>query len=122
MKIRFYHYPKCSTSNAGLTFLRSKHIEPEIVLYCDDGIKKTELKELMNLLQISKPLGIIKRNGLTYRHLGLAHKEPSDDEMLDVIVQNPKLLQRPILVCGNMAVVGKNEEVIQSFLTLCQQS
>jgi arsenate reductase len=122
MKIRFYHYPKCSTSNAGLAFLRSQNIEPEIVLYCDNSIAKQELKELMNLLQISKPLDIIKRNGLTYRHLGLAHKELSDDEMLDVIVQNPKLLQRPILVCGKNAVIGKNDALIESFLKLCQQS
>jgi arsenate reductase len=115
MKIAIYHYPKCSTSNAALAFLRLQNIDPEIVLYCDKGLTKQEILSLMQILVISKPLNLIKRNGLTYRHLGLAHKNLSDDEWIDAIIQNPKLLQRPIIICKNNAVIGKNEEVIENF-------
>ncbi len=111
-----YHYPKCSTSNAALAFLRSKNIEPKIILYCDTGLAKEEVCYLMRLLSLEKPSSLIKKNGLTYRHLGLAHKNLSDEEMLDTIIQNPKLLQRPIIICGDRAIIGKNEDTIAKML------
>ena len=120
MKITLYHYPKCSTSNAALSFLRSQNIEPELILYCEKGLKRQEILNLMQLLKISKPLDLIKRNGLTYRYLGLAHKNLLDEELIDVIIKNPKLLQRPIIIYDNKAVIGKNEEVLENFLKLCQ--
>jgi arsenate reductase len=116
MQLKIYHYPKCSTSNAALSFLRSQNIEPELILYCEKGLEKQEILNLMQLLKISKPLDLIKRNGLTYRHLGLAHKNLSNDEWIEVIMQNPKLLQRPIIIYDNKAVIGKNEEIIANFL------
>lgn len=116
MKVQIYHYPKCSTSLFALSFLRSKNIKPEIILYCERGLRKEEILNLMELLKISKPLNLIKRNGLTYRNLGLAHKNLSNDELIEVIIQNPKLLQRPIIIYDNKAVIAKNEEIIQEFL------
>ncbi len=120
MKVQIYHYPKCSTSNAALSFLRSQNIEPEIILYCEKGLEKKEISNLIQLLSISRPMDLIKRNGLTYRYLGLAHKNLSDEELIDVIIENPKLLQRPIIIFNNKAIIGKNTEIIENFLKLSQ--
>ncbi len=112
----FYHYPKCSTSNAALAFLRTKNIEPHIVLYCDTGLTKDDIHFFMKLLKLDNPISLVKKNGLTYRHLGLAHKNLSAEELVNTIIQNPKLLQRPIIICGNRAVIGKNEDAIAKML------
>jgi arsenate reductase len=119
--IKIYHYPKCSTSSTALAFLRSQNMEPEIILYCEIGLQKTEILKLMDLLAISKPLDLIKRNGITYRNLGLAHKSLSDEELIDVIIHNPKLIQRPIIIYNNKAIIGRNTEIIQNFLSQFRQ-
>ena len=116
MHITIYHYPKCSTSTNALAFLRSKNIEPKIILYCETGLTREEILHVMQLLSIKDFKDLIKRNGLTYRHLGLAHKTLNSEEWLETIMQNPKLLQRPIIIHGNNAVIGKNSEIIQLFL------
>ena len=116
MKIKIYHYPKCSTSNEALAFLRSQNIEPEIILYCEKGLKKEEVLNLIQLLKFENPLYLIKRNGITYRNLGLARKNLSNDELIELIMKNPKLLQRPIIIFNNKAIIGKNQEIIEDFL------
>ena len=116
MHITIYHYPKCSTSTNALAFLRSKNIEPQIILYCEAGLTQAEILHIMQLLSIKDFKDLIKRNGMTYRNLGLAHKNLSNEEWFDVIIQNPKLLQRPIIIHGNNAVIGKNSEIIELFL------
>jgi arsenate reductase len=119
MKVQIYHYPKCSTSINGLAFLRSRELNPEIILYCDKGVTKDEILNLMKMLDMLNPLDIIKRNGITYRNLGIAGKNLSHDELLDIIVQNPKLLQRPIIVIDDKkAVIGKNLDIMDKFLSL----
>jgi arsenate reductase len=119
MKVQIYHYPKCSTSVNSLAFLRSKGLNPEIILYCDKGVTKDEILNLMKMLDMSNSLDIIKRNGITYRNLGIAGKNLSHDELLDIIMQNPKLLQRPIIVIDDKkAVIGKNLNIIDKFLNL----
>jgi arsenate reductase len=120
MRLKIYHYPKCSTSNTALAFLKSKFVEVEVILYSEKALQKVEILNLMQLLKFEKPLNLIKRNGLTYRNLGLAHKNLSDAEWIEEIIKNPKLLQRPIIVCDNKAVIGKNVETIADFLKLCQ--
>ena len=119
-QIIIYHYPKCSTSAAALAFLRSKNIEPEIILYCEKGLQKNEILQLMKLLNIKDFKEIIKRNGITYRNLGLAHKNLSNEEWLETIIQNPKLLQRPIIIFQSTAIIGKNTEIIDEFLKKMQ--
>ncbi len=112
-----YHYPKCSTSQAGLSFLRSKGFNPEIILYCESGLTKEEILHLMKLLNLSHPIEIIKRRGITYRNLGLAHKTLSDEELIDIIIQNPKLLERPIVIVSDKkAVIGKTQEIISDII------
>jgi arsenate reductase len=118
MQITIYHYPKCSTSASALSFLKANRINPQIVLYCETGITKSEILHLMKLLNVVEFKGMVKRNGITYRNLGLAHKNLSNEEWLETIIQNPKLLQRPIIVNGNLAIVGKNIDIIKLFLKL----
>ena len=116
MKVTIYHYPKCSTSASALAYLKSQHIEADIVLYCEKGLQKDEIMHLMQLLGIKDCKDLVKRNGITYRNLGLAHKNLSHEGWIDVIMQNPKLLQRPIIIYKNEAIIGKNAEIIAHFL------
>lgn len=121
MKITIYHYPKCSTSNKALGILKSNALNINIISYCDNGLQKDEILHLMQLLNVKTPIDIIKKNGIMYRNLGLAHKNLSNEEWINVIIQNPKLLQRPIIINDNKAIIGKDEAIINNFLKDCNQ-
>lgn len=116
MKITIYHYPKCSTSSKALSILKSHTSNLDIILYCEKGLKKEEILNLMSLLGLKTPKDIIKRNGITYRNLGLAHKNLSEEEWIDIIIQNPKLLQRPVIIINGKAIIGKNEAIVNDLL------
>lgn len=117
MSIKIYHYPKCSTSNSALSFLKSRDLNPEVILYCENGLKEKEILDLMKILETTNPIDLIKRKGITYRNLGLAGKNFSNEEWIKILIENPKLLQRPIIILNNKGIIGPKIETIDEFLT-----
>ena len=110
-----YHNPRCSKSRATLELLREQGIDPEIVLYLEDTPDAQTVKEITELLGCS--IESIMRKGETlYRELDIAQKTLSESELIDVVVANPILLERPIVVNGNRAAVGRPPENVLSIL------
>ena len=109
--MKFYHYPKCSTCVSGLEKLKQEGIDPEIILYCEIGITKEEIVNLIKLLNLKTATDLIKKNGLSYRYLGLSKCTKTEEEWIETIIQNPKLLKRPIIATNNSAIIFQEKKL-----------
>jgi arsenate reductase (glutaredoxin) len=108
--IKIFHNPRCKKSCEGLKYLQDKKIQIEIVKYLETGLTKEILKEILLKLN-KKPVEIIRTQEEYYKK-ELRGKTFNDDEWIQIIIENPKLLQRPI-------VVGKYKAVIAQPSSLC---
>ncbi len=104
-----YHNPRCSKSRQTLALLEENNIQPEIVFYLEDTPSKQQLQKLLQLLH-KKPRDILRTGEEAYKSLGLSDTELSDDDLLDAMLSEPKLIERPIVVAGERAVLGRPPE------------
>lgn len=112
--IKIYHNPRCRKSREGLELLKENNIAVEIVKYLDDIPTETELKKIINLLGI-KPIDLIRKNEAVWKEK-YKGKNLIDDELVTAMVDNPKLIERPIIINGNKAVIGRPPEKILDIL------
>ena len=113
--IKIYHNPKCSKSRQALELLHSKNIEPEIILYLQNGLDFEEVKNILSLLKLT-PRDIIRNKEPEYKEQNLSDHSLSSNDLINRIVQTPKLLERPIVINGNKAVIGRPAENILNIL------
>ena len=110
-KITLYHNPKCSKSRASLALLRSHHIEPVIIDYLTYPLSQDALSSLLVVLNL--PAKQMLRTGETvFKALELSAEELSASEILALIAEHPILMQRPIVVNGDKAVIGRPPETL----------
>jgi len=100
--VTIYHNPRCSKSRAGLKHLEEKGISPEIKNYLKDGISEAELQDLLMKLN-KKPHDLIRTQEADYK-AKFKGKNFTDDEWVKIMVENPKLIKRPIVIKGYKAV------------------
>jgi arsenate reductase len=113
MTIRIYHNPRCSKSRATLALLEERGIEPEIIRYLDDPPSAEELRGLLGLLGRT-PGQLARRGEEAWRSLSLA--EADEDTILEAMVSHPKLIERPIVVNGDRAALGRPPEAVLEIL------
>lgn len=106
--VRIYHNPRCQKSRQSLELLRSNGVEPEIVEYLKEVPTKTDLKQILARLN-KRPLDILRTGERIYKEK-FKGMQFSDDEWLEVMTEHPKLIERPIVVKGNKAVIGRPPE------------
>lgn len=106
-----YHNPRCSKSRQTLQLLEQHGIAPEIVLYLEQPPSKLLLKQLLGKLGISAR-DLLRKGEGEYRELGLADATLSEATLLDAMHAHPKLIERPIVVRGARAVLGRPPENI----------
>jgi len=109
--IQVYHNPRCKKSRAGLQYVTDKGHEVEIVNYIADGISEAVLEDLLVKLN-KKPEEIIRKQEAFYKS-DLKGKNFNDKEWVKILIENPKLIQRPIIVKGYKAVIGDPVENIK---------
>ena len=109
-----YHNPRCKKSRAGLQYLQSRGIEPEVVEYLKTPLSEDELNGLLEKLG-KKPADMIRTQEAVYKS-DFKGKKMSDADWVKAMVENPKLIQRPIVVKGNRAVLGDPAENIDALL------
>ena len=114
-EVIIYHNPKCSKSRKALEIIRSKNIEPTIILYLINKLSKTEVKKLLSKLGLSIR-DILRTGEDEYKNNNLKNENLTDDKLIDFLIKFPKLLQRPIVVKDNKAVVGRPPENILDVL------
>ena len=100
--IKIFHNPRCSKSRAGLEYLKTKTADFEIIDYLKTGLNKEALQQIIQRLNV-KPVELV-RTQEDYFKQQLKGKIFSDEEWIQIIVENPKLLKRPIIVNKYKAV------------------
>jgi arsenate reductase len=112
---RLYHNPRCSKSRGALELLRERGIEPEIVAYLDTPPSPSQLRELLDALDL--PARALLRTGEDeYTALGLADESLSDAALIEAMSAHPRLIERPIFVHGGRAIIGRPPERVLSLL------
>ena len=109
MSIKIYHNPRCSKSRQTLQLLEEKGIEPEIVLYLENTPSKTELKRILKALGL-KARDLMRKKEAEYKDNNLADESLKEDDLITAMNQFPKLIERPIVVNGDQAAVGRPPE------------
>ncbi len=108
--IKIYHNNRCSKSRLGVALLEESGKEFEIVKYLENIPSEKELKEIIKLLKIA-PIELVRKNEKVWKE-EFKGKELSDAEIISAMIQNPKLIERPIIINGNKAVIGRPTEKI----------
>ena len=106
--MKYYHNPRCRKSREGLELLNNNNHEYEIIEYLKNPLTKKELVEILSFLKMN-PMELIRKNETFYKE-NIKGETLSDDEILDFMVLEPKLIERPILVNKNKAVIGRPAE------------
>ena len=110
-----YHNPRCSKSRQTLALLNERGIEPDIVEYLKSPLSMDDLQSLQQKLGFPA-LAMIRSKDQAFEDLGLNTVQDSDDALLEAIAEQPSLLKRPIVVCGNKAVIGRPPENVLELL------
>ncbi len=106
--MKIYHNPRCRKSRETLAILEENGIKPKIILYLEDSPTQKELKEIISLLNI-KPKDLLRKTEPVYKEL-IKGKELSDSQLIKYMAQNPKLIERPIVIKNKKAIIGRPPE------------
>ena len=112
--MQLYHNPRCSKSRQTLAFLKEQGIEPKIIDYLKTPPDVKTLTEVLAKLGI-KPLALIRKGEQIFKD-NFKGKELSDQEWIEAMVEFPKLIERPIAVKGDKAVIGRPKENVLELL------
>ncbi|WP_339522032.1 arsenate reductase (glutaredoxin) [Pseudomonas sp. EA_35y_Pfl2_R111] len=110
-----YHNPRCSKSRSALQLLEDRGLSPTIVRYLETPLNAEQLQELLGKLGI--PARQLLRTGEDeYKSLGLNDPRMTDAQLIDAMAGQPKLIERPILVVGDKAIIGRPPENVLEIL------
>ena len=112
--MRIYHNPRCSKSRAACALIAERGLVAEVVEYLKTPPSREELRALLAKLDM-KPGDIVRKGEEVFKER-YAGRTLSDDEWLDALVAHPILIERPIVVCGDKAVLARPAEKILELL------
>lgn len=115
MAIVFYHNPRCSKSRAALQLLRERGIEPILVEYLKTPPSRAELEAILTKLGL-EPRELMRKQEKPYQELGLDDPALSREALISAMLEHPILIERPIVVAGDRAVVGRPPENVLKLL------
>lgn len=110
-----YHNPRCSKSRSALQLLEDRGHNPTIVRYLETPLSATQLQALLDKLGIG-PRQLLRTGEDAYKTLGLSDLQLTDAQLIAAMASQPKLIERPILVVGDKAVIGRPPENVLEIL------
>lgn len=113
-EVTIYHNPRCSKSRNTLAILQESGIEPEIVLYLEHPLSETQIGELLKKLEMPASQ-LVRRGEEQYKAAGL-DKDSSERDLIAAMAEYPKLIERPIVVKGDRAVLGRPPENVMELI------
>ena len=113
--ITIFHNPRCGKSRSTLALLENKGVQPHIIEYLKTPPTKEELRSILKKLGM-KPAQIVRKSEEVFKER-FAGKTLSDEQLLDALAKNPILIERPIVVKGDRAVIGRPPENVLELLT-----
>lgn len=108
-KFTIYHNPRCTKSRQTLQLLREHGVEPEIVEYLKDPPSRTQLRQIVRALGIPAR-DLIRRKEKLFAEVGDADTRYSDTAAVNLLADHPRLIERPIVVRGDKAAIGRPPE------------
>ena len=111
MSAKIYHNPRCSKSRNTLAILDEKGVNYDVIHYLDTPPNKSELKELLNELGISAR-ELLRKGEAEYSDLNLSNESLSENEIIDAMINHPKLIERPIVRTEKGTVIGRPPEQV----------
>lgn len=115
MSVTIYHNPKCSKSRQTLQLLQERNIQPEVVQYLDTPPDAETLIYIMDLLGL-EPRQLMRTGEAAYRDNNLADQSLTRNQLVQAMIDNPVLIERPIVVAGNRARIGRPPEKVLEIL------
>lgn len=115
MAVTIYHNPRCSKSRAAMEFLEEKGIEVEVIKYMDTPPDAPQLTKLLEQLNM-KPRDIMRRHEAVFKEAGLDDPTFTDEELIEAMTQCPSLIERPIVVKDDKAVLARPVEALLDIL------
>lgn len=113
--IKIYHKPTCSTSRKGLKYLEEKGVEFDVIKYYDTPFTKNKLKTLIKKMGM-KADELLRKREKAYKELDFKNKNYTQAEVIEFMVNNPNLIERPIIEKGNKAVLARPTERIDEVI------
>ncbi len=114
-ELTLYHNPRCSKSRGALELLEARGLAPTVVHYLETPPSAADLRTLLGKLGLSARQ-LLRSGEEEYQTLGLADAGLSEDQLIEAMVAHPRLIERPILVVGDKAVVGRPPEKVLEIL------
>ena len=115
MTVTIYHNPRCSKSRQTLALLEKKGAAPRVVDYLKTPPSAGELKAILKKLGL-KPRDLMRKGEPRYAELGLKDRDMADDALIALMVANPILIERPIVISGGKAAIGRPPEKVLEIL------
>ncbi|MDE1196792.1 arsenate reductase (glutaredoxin) [Pseudomonas sp. Bc-h] len=113
--LTLYHNPRCSKSRGALELLEGRGLTPTVVRYLETPPDAAQLRDLLGKLGIGAR-GLLRTGEDEYKTLNLADASLSDEQLIAAMAAHPKLIERPILIAGDKAVIGRPPEKILEIL------
>lgn len=115
MAVTIFHNPRCSKSRQTLALLEARGVKPRIVEYLKTPPDRATIADLLRKLGIPAR-ELLRRNEPEYAALGLDAPDLGEDALLDALASHPRLLERPIVVVGKQARIGRPPEAVLEIL------
>lgn len=111
MSIEIWHNPRCSKSRETLNLLEDKGINAQVYLYLEEQPSAAQISAILKKLGMS-PRELLRNSEAAYKEQNLKDKSLSDEQLIEAMVATPKLIQRPIVINGDQARLGRPPEQV----------
>ncbi len=112
--MKIYHNPRCRKSREGIKYLESKKINFEVIDYIKNNLSSEQIRNILKKLQL-KPIELVRKNEAIWKEK-YKGKDFSDEQLIKILINEPKLIERPIIVSEKLAVIGRPAENIDKLL------
>ncbi len=113
--LTLYHNPRCTKSRGALELLQARGLTPDVVLYLETPPDAAQLRQLLGKLGMTARR-LLRTGEDDYKHLNLADPSLNDEQLIAAMAAHPKLIERPILVVGDKAIIGRPPENVLELL------
>lgn len=115
MSVKFYHNPRCSKSRQTLQLLEEQGVQPEIIEYLKVAPSKAELESVLQMLNLS-PRELMRKGESVYKELNLKDYSLNNEQLINAMLENPILIERPIVLSNGKAAIGRPPESVLGIL------
>ena len=112
--MKIYHNPRCRKSREGIKYLESKKINFEVIDYIKNNLSSEQIRNILKKLQL-KPIELVRKNEAIWKEK-YKGKDFTDPQLIKILSNEPKLIERPIIVSEKLAVIGRPAENIDKLL------